>query len=97
MASPQQSDLRLSGPPSAQRTFVGDRTRDRRFPADLGTDSQDEEEGKEEEEEEEEEYKEGEEEMMVMRMMTFTVRDDLDLEANDCCNLVGQAAINMHV
>ncbi|GFO19931.1 hypothetical protein PoB_004643600 [Plakobranchus ocellatus] len=38
-ASPQQGDLRLSGPPSGQGTGGGARTRDRRGPADLRTDS----------------------------------------------------------
>ncbi|GFN82943.1 retrovirus-related pol polyprotein from transposon opus [Plakobranchus ocellatus] len=38
--SPQQGDLRLSGPPSGQGTGSGARTRDRRVPADLRADSQ---------------------------------------------------------
>ncbi|GFO04983.1 hypothetical protein PoB_003148800 [Plakobranchus ocellatus] len=33
--SPQQGDLRLSGPPSGQDARGGARTRDRRIPADL--------------------------------------------------------------
>ncbi|GFO15772.1 C-type lectin domain family 4 member g-like [Plakobranchus ocellatus] len=40
IASPQQGDLRLSGPPSGQGTGSGARTRDRRVPADLRADSQ---------------------------------------------------------
>ncbi|GFN79093.1 hypothetical protein PoB_000559900 [Plakobranchus ocellatus] len=40
IASPQQGDLRLSGPPSGQGAGSGARTRDRRVPADLGADSQ---------------------------------------------------------
>ncbi|GFO19029.1 hypothetical protein PoB_004553400 [Plakobranchus ocellatus] len=40
MASPQQGDLRLSGPPSGQGAKSGARTRDRRVPADLRADSQ---------------------------------------------------------
>ncbi|GFO19650.1 hypothetical protein PoB_004615500 [Plakobranchus ocellatus] len=39
-ASPQQGDLRLSGPPSGQGAGSGARTRDRRVPADLRADSQ---------------------------------------------------------
>ncbi|GFO23846.1 hypothetical protein PoB_005035100 [Plakobranchus ocellatus] len=35
IASPQQGDLRLSGPPSGQGASSGARTRDRRVPADL--------------------------------------------------------------
>ncbi|GFN96947.1 U3 small nucleolar RNA-associated protein 6 homolog [Plakobranchus ocellatus] len=38
-ASPQQGDLRLSGPPSGQDAGGGARTRDRRVPADLRADS----------------------------------------------------------
>ncbi|GFO35453.1 hypothetical protein PoB_006195800 [Plakobranchus ocellatus] len=38
--SPQQGDLRLSGPPSGQGAASGARTRDRRVPADLRADSQ---------------------------------------------------------
>ncbi|GFO38703.1 hypothetical protein PoB_006520800 [Plakobranchus ocellatus] len=38
-ASPQQGDLRLSGPPSGQGAGGGARTRDRRVPADLRADS----------------------------------------------------------
>ncbi|GFN83835.1 hypothetical protein PoB_001034100 [Plakobranchus ocellatus] len=38
--SPQQGDLRLSGPPSGQGADSGARTRDRRVPADLRADSQ---------------------------------------------------------
>ncbi|GFO28272.1 hypothetical protein PoB_005477700 [Plakobranchus ocellatus] len=38
-ASPQQGDLRLSGPPSGQGAGGGTRTRDRRVPADLRADS----------------------------------------------------------
>ncbi|GFN98697.1 hypothetical protein PoB_002520300 [Plakobranchus ocellatus] len=38
-ASPQQRDLRLTGPPSGQGAGGGARTRDRRFPADLRADS----------------------------------------------------------
>ncbi|GFO23376.1 hypothetical protein PoB_004988100 [Plakobranchus ocellatus] len=34
-SSPQQGDLRLSGPPSGQGAGSGARTRDRRVPADL--------------------------------------------------------------
>ncbi|GFO49580.1 hypothetical protein PoB_007608500 [Plakobranchus ocellatus] len=34
VASPQQGDLRLSGPPSGQGASGGARTRDRRVPAD---------------------------------------------------------------
>ncbi|GFO29455.1 hypothetical protein PoB_005596000 [Plakobranchus ocellatus] len=37
--SPQQGDLRLSGPPSGQDAGGGARTRDRRFPADFRADS----------------------------------------------------------
>ncbi|GFO06161.1 hypothetical protein PoB_003266600 [Plakobranchus ocellatus] len=37
--SPQQGDLRLSGPPSGQGAGGGARTRDRRDPADLRADS----------------------------------------------------------
>ncbi|GFN95230.1 hypothetical protein PoB_002173600 [Plakobranchus ocellatus] len=37
--SPQQGDLRLSGPPSGQDAGGGARTRDRRVPADLRADS----------------------------------------------------------
>ncbi|GFO14867.1 hypothetical protein PoB_004137200 [Plakobranchus ocellatus] len=40
IASPQQGDLRLSGPPSGQGAGSGARTRDRRVPADLRADSQ---------------------------------------------------------
>ncbi|GFO49852.1 hypothetical protein PoB_007635700 [Plakobranchus ocellatus] len=40
IASPQQGDLRLSGPPSGQGADSGARTRDRRVPADLRADSQ---------------------------------------------------------
>ncbi|GFO34333.1 hypothetical protein PoB_006083800 [Plakobranchus ocellatus] len=40
IASPQQGDLRLSGPPSGQGAGSGARTRDRRVPADLWADSQ---------------------------------------------------------
>ncbi|GFN84031.1 hypothetical protein PoB_001053700 [Plakobranchus ocellatus] len=40
IASPQQGDLRLSGPPSGQGAGSGARTRDRRVPADLKADSQ---------------------------------------------------------
>ncbi|GFN75126.1 hypothetical protein PoB_000163200 [Plakobranchus ocellatus] len=39
VASPQQSDLRLSGPPSNQGTGGGAQTRDRRVPIDLRADS----------------------------------------------------------
>ncbi|GFO49306.1 hypothetical protein PoB_007581100 [Plakobranchus ocellatus] len=39
-ASPQQGDLKLSGPPSDQGAGGGARTRDRRVPADLRADSQ---------------------------------------------------------
>ncbi|GFN80699.1 hypothetical protein PoB_000720500 [Plakobranchus ocellatus] len=39
IASPQQGDLRLSGSPSGQSAGGGARTRDRRVPADLRTDS----------------------------------------------------------
>ncbi|GFO09187.1 hypothetical protein PoB_003569200 [Plakobranchus ocellatus] len=39
-ASPQQGDLRLSGPPSGQGAGSGARTRDRMVPADLRADSQ---------------------------------------------------------
>ncbi|GFO29738.1 hypothetical protein PoB_005624300 [Plakobranchus ocellatus] len=39
IASPQQGDLRLSGSPSGQGAGGGNRTRDKRFPADLGADS----------------------------------------------------------
>ncbi|GFO33061.1 hypothetical protein PoB_005956600, partial [Plakobranchus ocellatus] len=35
LASPQQSDLKLLGPPSSQGADGETRTRDRRFPADL--------------------------------------------------------------
>ncbi|GFN94583.1 hypothetical protein PoB_002108900 [Plakobranchus ocellatus] len=38
--SPQQGDLRLSGPPSGQGAGSGARTRNRRVPADLRADSQ---------------------------------------------------------
>ncbi|GFO30006.1 hypothetical protein PoB_005651100 [Plakobranchus ocellatus] len=38
-ASPQQGDLRLSGPPSGQGDGGGARTRDRRVPANLTADS----------------------------------------------------------
>ncbi|GFN95812.1 hypothetical protein PoB_002231800 [Plakobranchus ocellatus] len=38
-SSPQQGDLRLSGPPSGQDAGGGARTRDRRVPADLRADS----------------------------------------------------------
>ncbi|GFN99633.1 hypothetical protein PoB_002613900 [Plakobranchus ocellatus] len=40
IASLQQGDLRLSGPPSGQGAGRGARTRDRRVPADLRADSQ---------------------------------------------------------
>ncbi|GFO09768.1 hypothetical protein PoB_003627300 [Plakobranchus ocellatus] len=40
LASPQQGDLRLSGPPSGQGASSGARTCDRRVPADLRADSQ---------------------------------------------------------
>ncbi|GFO05315.1 hypothetical protein PoB_003182000 [Plakobranchus ocellatus] len=40
IASPQQGDLRLSGPPSGQGAGSRARTRDRRVPADLRADSQ---------------------------------------------------------
>ncbi|GFN94607.1 hypothetical protein PoB_002111300 [Plakobranchus ocellatus] len=40
ISSPQQGDLRLSGPPSGQGTGSGARTRDRMVPADLRADSQ---------------------------------------------------------
>ncbi|GFN82658.1 hypothetical protein PoB_000916400 [Plakobranchus ocellatus] len=40
IASPQQGDLRLSGPPSGQGAGSGARTRDRRVPAGLRADSQ---------------------------------------------------------
>ncbi|GFO15152.1 hypothetical protein PoB_004165700 [Plakobranchus ocellatus] len=40
IASPQQGDLRLSGPASGQGAGSGARTRDRRVPADLRADSQ---------------------------------------------------------
>ncbi|GFO07383.1 hypothetical protein PoB_003388800 [Plakobranchus ocellatus] len=40
MASPQQDDLRLLGPPSGRGADGGARTRDGRVPADLRTDSQ---------------------------------------------------------
>ncbi|GFO03448.1 hypothetical protein PoB_002995300 [Plakobranchus ocellatus] len=39
IASPQQGDLRLLGPPSGQGAGSGARTRDRRVPADLRADS----------------------------------------------------------
>ncbi|GFO01589.1 hypothetical protein PoB_002809400 [Plakobranchus ocellatus] len=39
LASQQQGDLRLSGPPSGQGTGGGARTRNRRIPADLRVDS----------------------------------------------------------
>ncbi|GFO00862.1 hypothetical protein PoB_002736700 [Plakobranchus ocellatus] len=39
IASPQQGDLRLSGPPSGQGAGGGARTSDRRVPADLRADS----------------------------------------------------------
>ncbi|GFN92439.1 hypothetical protein PoB_001894500 [Plakobranchus ocellatus] len=39
IASPQQGDLRLLGPPSGQGTGSGARTRNRRVPADLRADS----------------------------------------------------------
>ncbi|GFO13259.1 THAP domain containing 9 [Plakobranchus ocellatus] len=39
IASPQQGDLRLSGPPSGQGAGGGARTRDRKVPADLRADS----------------------------------------------------------
>ncbi|GFO46934.1 hypothetical protein PoB_007343900 [Plakobranchus ocellatus] len=39
IASPQQGDLRLSGPPSGYCAGSGARTRDRRVPADLKVDS----------------------------------------------------------
>ncbi|GFO39694.1 hypothetical protein PoB_006619900 [Plakobranchus ocellatus] len=38
--SPQQCDLRLSGPPPGQSAGSGARTRDRRVPADIRADSQ---------------------------------------------------------
>ncbi|GFN86798.1 hypothetical protein PoB_001330400 [Plakobranchus ocellatus] len=38
-ASPQQGDLRLSGPPSGQGVSGGARTRDRGIPADIRADS----------------------------------------------------------
>ncbi|GFN85197.1 hypothetical protein PoB_001170300 [Plakobranchus ocellatus] len=38
-SSPQQGDLRLSGPPSGQGAGGGAQTRDRRVPADLRADS----------------------------------------------------------
>ncbi|GFO38081.1 hypothetical protein PoB_006458600 [Plakobranchus ocellatus] len=40
IASPQQGDLRLSGPQSGQGAGSGARSRDRRVPADLRADSQ---------------------------------------------------------
>ncbi|GFO08251.1 hypothetical protein PoB_003475600 [Plakobranchus ocellatus] len=40
IASPQQGDLRLQGPPSGRGADGGARTRDRRVPADLRVDSQ---------------------------------------------------------
>ncbi|GFN98843.1 hypothetical protein PoB_002534900, partial [Plakobranchus ocellatus] len=40
IVSPQQGDLRLSGPPSGQGAGSGAGTRDRRVPADLRADSQ---------------------------------------------------------
>ncbi|GFO50423.1 hypothetical protein PoB_007692800 [Plakobranchus ocellatus] len=39
IASPQQGDLRLLGPPSGQGAGSGARTRNRRVPADLRADS----------------------------------------------------------
>ncbi|GFO48048.1 hypothetical protein PoB_007455300 [Plakobranchus ocellatus] len=39
IASPQQGDLRFQGPPSGQDAGSGARTRDRRVPADLRSDS----------------------------------------------------------
>ncbi|GFN78476.1 hypothetical protein PoB_000498200 [Plakobranchus ocellatus] len=39
MESPQQGDLKLSGPPSGQGAGGGARTRDRKVPADLRADS----------------------------------------------------------
>ncbi|GFO32494.1 hypothetical protein PoB_005899900 [Plakobranchus ocellatus] len=39
VASPQEGDLRLLGPPSGQGAGNRTRTRDRRVPADLGADS----------------------------------------------------------
>ncbi|GFN77495.1 hypothetical protein PoB_000400100 [Plakobranchus ocellatus] len=39
IASPQQGDLRLSGPPSGQDAGGGARTRDRRVPADIRAES----------------------------------------------------------
>ncbi|GFO12485.1 hypothetical protein PoB_003899000 [Plakobranchus ocellatus] len=39
IASPQQGDLRLSGPPSGQGADGGARTRDRKVPADLRANS----------------------------------------------------------
>ncbi|GFO18006.1 hypothetical protein PoB_004451100 [Plakobranchus ocellatus] len=39
IASPQQGDLRLSGPSSGQAAGGGARTRDRRVPTDLRADS----------------------------------------------------------
>ncbi|GFN89186.1 Atrial natriuretic peptide receptor 1 isoform x2 [Plakobranchus ocellatus] len=39
IANPQQCDIRRSGPPSGQGAGGGDRTRDRRVPADLRADS----------------------------------------------------------
>ncbi|GFO26288.1 hypothetical protein PoB_005279300 [Plakobranchus ocellatus] len=38
-ASPQQGDLRLSGPPSGHGASGGAKTRDRRIPADLRADT----------------------------------------------------------
>ncbi|GFN74334.1 hypothetical protein PoB_000084000 [Plakobranchus ocellatus] len=38
-ASPQQGDLRLSGPPSGQGACGGARTHDRRIPTDIRADS----------------------------------------------------------
>ncbi|GFO40486.1 hypothetical protein PoB_006699100 [Plakobranchus ocellatus] len=40
IASPQQGDLKLSGPPSGHGAGSGARTRDRRVPADLRANSQ---------------------------------------------------------
>ncbi|GFN90382.1 hypothetical protein PoB_001688800 [Plakobranchus ocellatus] len=64
IASPQQGDLRLLGPPSGRGADGRARTRDRRVPTDLRADSQatvprtpeEEEEGEEEEKKEEEEH-----------------------------------------
>ncbi|GFN76367.1 hypothetical protein PoB_000287300 [Plakobranchus ocellatus] len=40
IASPQQGDIRLQGPPSGRGADDGARTRDRRVPADVRADSQ---------------------------------------------------------